>query len=70
MPSAVNLTEGKPFVPNGMSQMSVLVLIDSLFCRLTPSLEIRNLFISVSYVFSRYLTRTRHKDMLFINSLG
>ena len=43
---------------------------DSLFCRLTPSVENRNVFISVSCVFSQYLTRTRHKDMLFINSPG
>ena len=69
MRSAVNLTEGKPCVLNGMSQMSVLVMIGSLFCRLTPSVENRDLFIYVSYVFSQYLTRTRHKDM-FINSPG
>jgi hypothetical protein len=70
MPSAVNLTEGKPCVLNSMSQMSVLVMTGSLFCRLTPSVENCNSFISVSYVFSQYLTRTRHKDMLFINSPG
>ena len=70
MPSAVNLTEGKPCVPNCMSQMSALVMTGSLFCRLTPSVENRDLFIYVSYVFSQYLTRTRHKDMLFINSPG
>jgi hypothetical protein len=57
VPSVVNLTEGKPCVLNGMSQMSVLVMIGSLFCRLTPSVEKHNLFISVR----RFLT-VSYKD--------
>jgi uncharacterized protein (DUF2225 family) len=65
MPLAVNLTEGKPCVPNGMSQMSVLVMIGSLFCRLTPSVENRDLFMYVSYVFSQYLTRTDIRHVVY-----
>jgi len=47
MPLAVNVAEGKPCVLNGMSQMSVLVMIGSLFCRLTPSVENLDLFIYI-----------------------